>query len=398
MKVLGIETSCDETAVSLITIDEEAHTAAILGNTVHSQIDLHVPYGGVFPMLAKREHGRNLVAVLAKTLPSQPAVSPLSPEQKAAVEKLLAREPELLEAFLSYILTIARPNIDLISVTSGPGLEPALWVGILFARALSHVWNIPLVPSNHMEGHILTALIDRRSDGKYDLLDKRVLYPALSLLISGGHTQIVLVKGVGQYAIVGDTRDDAVGECFDKVARMLGLEYPGGPKISALAAKARTEGITSPEPLPRPMIGSDDLDFSFSGLKTAVLYLLKKIGKDAATPSAATLDDTTRAGIAREVEDAITDVLMAKMHKAIEKYAVETLLIGGGVIANNHIRNALVKLAEDTSVRLLLPQLDHSTDNALMIALAGYYGRERAADAEKEIKATGTLPIGPRLH
>lgn len=392
MKILGIETSCDETAVSLIRIDEDGETMDILGNTVHSQIDMHVPYGGVFPVLAKREHVKNIIPVLSSTLKQagmeigekEPRI--FSEKEKVWLSDILKSEPELLKAFLDYIPTTKQPDIDLISVTSGPGLEPALWVGINFARALSYIWNISIVPSNHMEGHILTALIEKTAESKYDLLDKDISYPALSLLISGGHTQIVLTKKVGDYAIVGETRDDAIGECFDKVARMLGLEYPGGPKISKLAAEARAEGISSPEPLPRPMINSDDMDFSFSGLKTAVLYLLKRHdGKKMDTR-----------GIAREVEDAVTDVIVAKMHKAIEKYGVETLIIGGGVIANSHIRKALEKLAEDTSTKLLLPQLDHSTDNALMIAIAGYFGKERASGAETPIKAMGTMPIGPR--
>jgi len=392
MKILGIETSCDETAVSLIRIDENGETMDILGNTVHSQIDMHVPYGGVFPVLAKREHVKNIIPVLSSTLKqagmetSEAKPRTFSDKEIAWLSDMLKSEPELLKAFLIYIPTIKIPEIDLISVTAGPGLEPALWVGINFARALSYIWNIPIVPSNHMEGHILTALIKETSERKYDLLDKNISYPALSLLISGGHTQIVLTKKVGDYAIVGETRDDAIGECFDKVARMLGLAYPGGPKVSKLAVEARAEGISSPEPLPRPMINSDDMDFSFSGLKTAVLYLLKRNeGKK--------MDIR---GIAREVEDAVTDVIVAKMHKAIEEYGVETLIIGGGVIANSHIRKALEKLASDTSTKLLLPQLDHSTDNALMIAIAGYFGKERASGAETPIKATGTMPIGPR--
>lgn len=398
MKVLGIETSCDETAVSLIEVEEEANSVRVLAHVVHTQIDLHTPYGGVFPMLAKREHAKNLIPVLRQALEAAGAAKPGATEvDLAAAEETLKLEPELFAAFKAFVPAAERPDIDLISVTAGPGLEPALWVGINLARALGMAWGVPVVAANHMEGHILAAMIRKIADGgaeRYDLLDRRVLYPALSLLISGGHTQIVLMDRVGSYRILGDTRDDAVGECFDKVARTLGLAYPGGPKVSKLAAEARAEGIESPEPLPRPMIDSPDFDFSFSGLKTAVLYLVRRIneGKPEGTP----LDERTMKGICREAEDAIADVLVAKLRKAIEAHAVETLVVGGGVVANAHIRQALESLAADSSVKLLLPQTDHSTDNALMMALAGYFHRDEARAAATPIKASGTLPIGPR--
>ena len=405
MRILGIETSCDETAASLIEAHDDTNSVRILGNTVHSQIDVHSPYGGVFPNLAKREHAKNLVPVLARTLEQAGALEAVTPDEPGAItpdllpvlNSLFTYEPELLEALKAFIPTVRKPLIDLISVTVGPGLTPALWVGINFARALSIVWNIPLVAANHMEGHILAALVSRIDKGEdngralYDLLDRRIMYRALSLLISGGHTQIVLMDKVGSYKIVGETRDDAVGECFDKIARMLGLPYPGGPKISALAAEARAAGIESPEPLPRPMISSKDFDFSFSGLKTAVLYLTKKL-----TENGATLTPDQIKGVAREAEDAMTDVLVAKMRRAAEEFAVETVIIGGGVIANAHIRSALESMAQDFGLRILLPQTDHSTDNALMIALAGYFRRAEALTPGAELKAYGTLPIGPR--
>jgi N6-L-threonylcarbamoyladenine synthase len=311
-------------------------------------------------------------------------------------------EPELLLAFNDLIPRIKKPRIDLISITVGPGLTPALWVGVNFARALSIAWNIPLVPANHMEGHILAALISP-IDGvegvpatRYDLLDKRITYPALSLLISGGHTQIVLVEKIGSYKIIGQTRDDAVGECFDKIARTLGLPYPGGPKISKLAEEARTEGIRSAEPLPRPMISSPDFDFSFSGLKTAVLYLVKKLDEE--NPNISVEEKLIRTkAIAREAEDAMTDVLVAKMRKAVEAFGIETIIVGGGVVANAHIRQSLESLAVTEGLRILVPQTDHSTDNALMIALAGYFRRHESVPAGTELKAFGTLPIGPRI-
>ncbi len=410
MKILGIETSCDETALSLIEVHALGNTLKILGNTVHSQIDMHVPYGGVFPMLAKREHAKNLIPVLKKTLEQAevavPALSEnltlkksLSAEKEKGVETILAQDPELLATFKAYIGTVEKPDIDFISVTVGPGLEPALWVGIGFAKALAYVWDIPVVPANHMEGHILAALIERTGENTYNLLDRGLLHPALSLLISGGHTQIIVI-GKGErgleYGIIGETRDDAVGECFDKAARMMGIPYPGGPKISKLAAEARAQNIQSPEPLPRPMIKTMDFDFSFSGLKTAVLYLTQKLTKGE-NGTVVPLTENQIKGIARELEDAVTDVIVAKVAAAAEMYITETLVVGGGVIANTHIRKALEKLCADSNVRLLLPQTDHSTDNGLMIALAGYFGKNRAVDWQHIPKASGTLPIGPRI-
>ncbi len=388
MKILGIETSCDETAISLIEIDQETGAVKILGNTVHSQIDIHAQYGGVFPILAKREHQINLIPVLVKTLTEAHLIKDGSTKIDASIETILSRDPELLKTFKEVIPKIEKPDIDFISVTVGPGLEPALWVGITFARALSTIWNTPLIPCNHMEGHILTALIKEKGDKEYTLIKPN--FPALSLLISGGHTQIVLMEDIGDYKIVGETRDDAVGECFDKIARTLGLTYPGGPKISKLAAEARTENIQSPEMLPRPMFESDNLDFSFSGLKTAVLYLVQKLTKTK------TLSDEEIKGIAREVEDSVTDVIIEKMRKAIEKYGIETIIVGGGVIANKNIREHMEVLASDCSVKLLLPQFEHSTDNGLMIALAGYFNHTKSVDASVKLVATGTLPLGPR--
>ena len=302
MKILGIETSCDETAISLIAVNEKKETVKILGNTVHSQIDIHAQYGGVFPILAKREHQINLIPVLVKTLMEAGDFEEMKIQTETAdekksvkitskikeIEQILQKEPELLIHFTKFISKTKKPDVDYIAVTIGPGLEPALWVGINFARALSYAWNIPIIPCNHMEGHILTALIKKEktkgetgndTDEVYKLLHKNISYPALSLLISGGHTQIVLIESIGNYKIVGETRDDAIGECFDKVVRTLGLPYPGGPQISKLAREARERGIASPEPLPRPMIKSDDMDFSFSGLKTSVLYLVERLKK-----------------------------------------------------------------------------------------------------------------------
>lgn len=364
--ILGIETSCDETALSLVKT--RGRDVQVLGQALISQIDIHRPYGGVFPVLAKREHGRNLVPLLEKLLTEtssslkktdgagKPAETTLT-----EIRIILAREGELLALLEQYIAKhgSVRPEIDAIAVTEGPGLEPALWVGVGFAKALSLLWNVPIVPINHMEGHVVASLLHKDSRSNLAELAQPPL-PALALLISGGHTQLVLVSALGSYEIIGKTRDDAVGEAFDKVARLLGLPYPGGPQISALA-----KTVTSSEySLPRPMIHSKDLDFSFSGLKTAVLYLTKEIEKTRP------LTDSDKAQIAYETEQAITEVLVKKTAQAIEIHNIQSLIIGGGVIANTVLRAAFENLAKHYSIPLYLPSRDLSTDNAVMIAVA----------------------------
>ena len=272
MKILSIETSCDETAISIV--DTDGKEFKVLGNSLLSQIDLHKEYGGVFPTLAKREHSRNLIPVLKQVLEKAGFENSKLQTTNDKIKEILNREPELLEQFLKFIPTIQTPDIDAIAVTQGPGLEPALWVGINFAKALSVAWKKPIIPVNHMEGHIFSALL--KEDGKDSkFYIQNLKFPILALLISGGHTQLVLSKKFLEYEIIGETLDDAVGEAFDKTARMLGLPYPGGPEISKLAEKVGH--VTSDFKFPRPMLRSNTCDFSFSGLKTSVLYTLKKI-------------------------------------------------------------------------------------------------------------------------
>lgn len=327
MITLGIETSCDETALCLLESKNDQYR--IIQNIVNSQIDLHREYGGVFPMLAKREHIKNL-PILYKQIIKDSGIN----------EK----------------------NIDRIAVANGPGLEPALWTGILFAKELAKELSIPIIPVNHMEGHIFASLLESSTIDKNFHSLKQVEFPALALLISGGHTEIVKMDESGKYEILGSTVDDAVGEAFDKVARMLNLPYPGGPEISKLADFARKNNIEKKITLPRPMLHSKDLLFSFSGLKTAVLYMLKKI-------ESITQDQIY--DIAREFEDSVTEVLLYKVKKALEENEVRTLIIGGGVIANSHIRECFQKLAEKNSLPLYLPADGLTGDNALMIALVG---------------------------
>ncbi|MBI2120351.1 MAG: tRNA (adenosine(37)-N6)-threonylcarbamoyltransferase complex transferase subunit TsaD [Parcubacteria group bacterium] len=393
--ILGIETSCDETAISIIeacgTLEQGAEIR-VLSNVIISQIDIHKPYGGVFPMLAKREHARNLVPILTQALQTADLLAPRIRNKELGMRndelsKLLEREPELLSALLEFLPTITIPKIDAIAVTYGPGLEPALWVGINFAKALSLAWNKPLIPVNHMEGHIFSAFLSRKEFSIFNFQFPNT--PTLALLISGGHTELVLSKKPFQYKVVGETRDDAVGEAFDKAARVLGLPYPGGPEISKRAEKFRNQRRTSDQlpvtsyHLPRPMIHSDDFDFSFSGIKTAVLYMVKKIPE---------LSEGIREEICYEFEEAVTETLLSKTLRATEKYRPKTVIMGGGVTANIHIQKAFketfTKEFPDTEV--LIPEGELSTDNALMIAAAGY---ARALHAPEKILEPGGRKI-----
>ena len=253
MRILGIETSCDETAVSVVkaTGDFPNATYTILGDALFSQVDIHREYGGVFPAVAKREHAKTLVTMLGHALSEaglqKAHETTLSEAVQAALSDILSHESGLAEELITFLEKYARPNVDLIAVTSGPGLEPALWVGINFARALARVWDIPVVPVNHMEGHVLSSLFDGSTI-------PNLTFPSIALLISGGHTELALMHDWTTYELVGQTRDDAVGEAFDKVARMLGLPYPGGPEISRLAREARerttARGVRAPNPSP----------------------------------------------------------------------------------------------------------------------------------------------------
>jgi N6-L-threonylcarbamoyladenine synthase len=390
MKILAIETSCDETAVAVLegTGNERSAQFSILGNALLSQIDIHREYGGVFPALAKREHAKNLVPLLSAALEEAELLTEstqsFSDELRADITELLEREPELNEKFWETLPYMVVPDIDAIAVTAGPGLEPALWVGINFAKALALVWDKPIVAVNHMEGHTLSALA---TADDATLRIENVELPILALLISGGHTELVLMKEWLIYELIGQTRDDAVGEAFDKVARMMELPYPGGPEISKLAERDREDFSTIPFSLPRPMLNESSCDFSFSGLKTAVLYLIKERKN---------LSETEKEQLSREFEDAVADVLWGKTARALESTQANTLVLGGGVSANTHIRRVFTENIESGHhhVALHLPSPELTTDNAVMIGLAGYYHalREDFADPET-LRANGNLSI-----
>ena len=322
-------------------------------------------------MLAKREHVATIVPMLEKALTESGLEGRendriISELIKQELQTILYREPELIDSLFAFHKKYGSYDIDLIAVTSGPGLEPALWVGVNFARALALLWNVPIVPVNHMEGHVLSSVFDIERD---DMLSD-IAFPTISLLISGGHTELILMKNWGQYEKIGQTRDDAVGEAYDKVARMLGLQYPGGPEIAKRAEKARKEKFPKFADFPTPMLNSGDLDFSFSGLKTAVRYAVQE----------KTLSEIDVAAIARDFEDAVTTVLLKKSITAMEKHGAETLIVGGGVSANQHLRRmfeaAFLTALPHTTVYFPQPRL--STDNSIMIALAGH---ARAASA-----------------
>ncbi|MDO8566847.1 MAG: tRNA (adenosine(37)-N6)-threonylcarbamoyltransferase complex transferase subunit TsaD, partial [bacterium] len=382
---------------------EQNATFKVLGNALLSQIEMHEQYGGVFPALAKREHAKNLVPILGAALEEAELLhenaQAISEKTRANISEMLAREPGLSETFFEFASECEPPKIDAIAVTAGPGLEPALWVGINFARALALLWDKPLVAVNHMEGHVMAALASERSDLNASsqgltLEILNVTMPVLALLISGGHTELILMKEWLAYELIGQTRDDAVGEAFDKVARMLGLPYPGGPEISRLAEEARMkgfvnpsfdEGFTKPFILPRPMIDSGTCDFSFAGLKTSVLYLLKK------NPD---LKEKEKQHIAHEFENAVTDVLWKKTAQALRETGARTLVVGGGVSANTHIRRVFREQVAHTfpTSTLRIPVASLTTDNAVMIALAAFYRAERREFAT-DIAAEGNLPL-----
>lgn len=324
MLILGIETSCDETAIAIL--EAKKNKIKVLSNIVSSQVKIHAPFGGVVPSLAAREHEKNLKPVFEKAL-------------KEAKIKIT--------------------EIDLIAVTIGPGLEIALWKGINFAKELAQRFKKALIGVNHLEGHIYSNWLLPLNKNKI-LRSFSEVGPALNLIVSGGHTQLVIMTGHGKFKIIGETQDDAAGEAFDKIARMMNLGFPGGPVISKLAEKGSPKKFT----LPRPMINQKNYNFSFSGLKTAVLYLLKDLGKT---------NEKTMADVCASFQQAVIDVLVQKTIKAAKEYKVKLIFLSGGVSANKLLRKTLQKEAKKLKVAYSQPELQYTGDNAAMIALSAYY-------------------------
>ncbi len=396
MKILSIETSCDETAISLIETNKEMKNFKVISDLVISQIAIHAEYGGVFPALAKREHAKNLDPLFQQACKEDQEEKQniqLSQEQRKEIEKILEREPETAQALIAYLQKNSIPHIDIVMFTYGPGLAPALWVGVNFARALSVALQAKLLPINHMEGHMTSILLKehykKEQEALYPL--EHFQFPVIALLISGGHTQIILMRNWGDYEILGETIDDAVGEAFDKVARMLGMQYPGGPKISMAANNGKENPNIS---FPRPMLHSGDYRFSFSGLKTSVRYKIDALKKESENGN---LDEQTIADIAREFEHAVAEVLIKKTMHAIEAYQAQGLIIAGGVSANTFITSEFKKEAQKYDIHLYLPEKFMCGDNSLMIATAGFvnlkYKKTAPLPTGAEVEAVGNLKI-----
>jgi N6-L-threonylcarbamoyladenine synthase len=360
MKILAIETSCDETGIAILENRPDG-SVDLLGNALASQVELHAQYGGVFPAMAKRAHAEKMVPLLQQALDEAFLLDAVDAPQTAIdISFLDEKEAQLKEHLVPFLTYYQKPDIDYIAVTVGPGLEPALWVGINAARALSVAWGIPVIPINHMEGHVVTAAFEAQYK-VFKPIDLK--FPVLSLLVSGGHTELVVAESFGSYKKIGATRDDAVGEAFDKVARVLGLPYPGGPAVSKLAASWRELDTINEFTLPRPMLHSGDYDFSFSGIKTAVLYAARDIGE---------LSDDQKMALAAEFETAAIEVLVKKTIKAAAEHHTPTIIVGGGVAGNTYLRAELKKAVAKQlpDVTLLFPEQWLATDNAVMIGLA----------------------------
>ena len=321
MKTLGIETSCDETAIAIYDSNK-----GIIGESIYSQMKMHAEYGGVVPELASRDHCLKIIDVLK-------------------------------DALGDYQLS----DIDQIAYTSGPGLLGALLIGESFAQGLSSALQVPLIPINHLEGHLMSPMMEF----------PEISMPFICLLVSGGHSMIVDVRAKGDYEIIGQSQDDAVGEAFDKVGKLLGLPYPGGPHIEKLAVNGNPKAYD----FPRPMIHSDNLDMSLSGLKTAVLYTVQKVEE---------INNHIKADIAASFQKAVTDVLIAKIKKTINQTNRSDVIIAGGVAANKYIRKEFKELENTLNIRVYYPDLKYCGDNAAMIA---FVGSMMTATKEKNIKS-----------
>lgn len=309
MRVLGIETSCDETGIAVYDSAQ-----GLLSHTLYSQTDIHAQFGGVVPELASRDHVRKAIPLIEEAL-SQANIKP--------------------------------EEIDGIAYTKGPGLAGALLVGAMLGRTLAFAWQIPAVGVHHLEGHILAPFLEANPPR----------FPFLALLVSGGHTELIKVEGIGRYQIIGDTLDDAVGEAFDKTAKLLGLGYPGGAALAKLAEKGDPQRFQ----FPRPMVDRPGLDFSFSGLKTFALNTVEKYG----------LDEQTKADIARAFENAVVSTLVIKCKRALQETKFHSLVIAGGVGANQALRRGLQALCNEQKVTLHFPRPEFCTDNGAMIAYVG---------------------------
>ena len=386
-KILSIESSADETSIAVTNFSGERNFAVLSHNTA-SQVELHNLYGGIYPAMARREHQKNIIPLLFKSLEeselltARPKAAPLDAKIRKKVEVLLDRDAEIAEKIILLAEQYKAPNIAAVAVTYGPGLEIALWTGFNTARALAVIWNCDLIPTNHMEGHLYAALVAPHHT-QYTI--QNIQYPSLGLLISGGHTELVLMRDEHKYKIIGQTLDDAVGEAYDKSARLLGLPYPGGILISQQAELARqTGGNKGNVDLPRPMLYTKDYNFSFSGLKTAVRTVVQKQTR---------ISKQFRQQLCLELEESIADVLVKKTARAMDQYGIKQLVIGGGVSANTNLRREFTQLCTEKNIDLHLPDRSLSGDNALMINLAGYRRWKQNNYPKRVTRVKGNLKI-----
>ncbi|HCM9113575.1 TPA: tRNA (adenosine(37)-N6)-threonylcarbamoyltransferase complex transferase subunit TsaD [Enterobacter hormaechei subsp. steigerwaltii] len=331
MRVLGIETSCDETGIAIY--DDEK---GLLANQLYSQVKLHADYGGVVPELASRDHVRKTVPLI---------------------------QAALKEAGLS------AKDIDAVAYTAGPGLVGALLVGATVGRSLAFAWDVPAIPVHHMEGHLLAPMLE----------DNPPEFPFVALLVSGGHTQLISVTGIGKYALLGESIDDAAGEAFDKTAKLLGLDYPGGPMLSKMASQG-TEGRFV---FPRPMTDRPGLDFSFSGLKTFAANTIRNNDDS----------EQTRADIARAFEDAVVDTLMIKCKRALDQTGFKRLVMAGGVSANRTLRAKLAEMMQKHRGEVFYARPEFCTDNGAMIAYAGMVRLNAGATADLSVSVRPRWPL-----
>jgi N6-L-threonylcarbamoyladenine synthase len=365
MLILGIETSCDETAAAVLEIKKD--NFRILSNVVSSQIKLHAAWGGVVPNLAAREHLKNIFPVLSSAL----------------------KEARVKPA-----------DLDFIGVTAGPGLIPALLIGVNAAKTLAYIWKKPLLGIHHIEGHIYANFISVSSKLKVQSSKSaKIKFPILCLVVSGGHTQLVLMKKHLHYQIIGETQDDAVGEAFDKVARILGLGYPGGPAIAKMAINHKLKAISYKLNLPRPMLNSKNFNFSFSGLKTAVLYETKKHPQLLKKPAYV-------AALCYEFQKAATEVLIAKTIRAAQTYHPRSILLAGGVSANSELRKelGLAIRRELPETAYHIPEIKYALDNSAMIAAAAFFRQKLSSKkkypwqtvaADANLKLSSIHPLNP---
>lgn len=390
MIILSIETSCDDTGISIIKTNSPLSKKKVFGfsdfeilsDVVSSQNKVHAKYGGVFPSLAKREHQKNLIPVLTKVLKTADLLKRnkkgLDIKRIEKVKKILDKNPELFINLKPFLKNYAEPEVNKIAVTIGPGLEPSLWTGINLARALSYYYKIPLMGINHIEAHILSSWLSPI---------ETVPFPATALVVSGGNTQLIYMETIGKYKLLGETRDDAAGECFDKTARILGLSYPGGPSVSKAADKFIKTDKKLDIHLPRPMIHDKNYDFSFSGLKTAVLYDFK--GRSQETRKSSEYVNE----MAYEIEQSIIDVLVSKTIKAAEEYGTKSIIIGGGVSANKKLIKAFKEKVRQKDIKLFFPIAKFSGDNGSMVGITAIISRNAKKVIWQKIKAESNLKI-----